>query len=67
MEVKVIKELSFSTEEEKALEVVYDIIDSACDAREGESCEDCPLDKNCPICNGNRIQAMKNFIRKIAG
>ena len=59
-------EFNFTPEEEKALEMVYDMIDEACDARESEECGDCPLYKNCPILNGDRIKAMKNFIRKIA-
>ena len=67
MEIKKINVLNFSNEEEKALEVVYDIFEDACDARlEDKDCDDCPLEKNCPLCNGNRVEAMKNFIKKIA-
>ena len=70
MEIKkVIMEMSFTEEEEKALEMVHDMFDKACDLREGvKGCRDCPFyGGNCPLGNSNRIQAMKNFIKKIAG
>lgn len=67
MEIKKINVLNFSNEEEKALEIVYDIFEDACDARlENKDCDGCPLCDNCPLNSGNRLQAMKNFIKKIA-
>lgn len=67
MEIKKVNVLNFSNEEEKALEVVYDIFEDACDARlEDKDCGGCPLGANCPLNSGNRLQAMKNFIKKIA-
>lgn len=67
MEIKKITAIEFTTEEEKALELVYDMFDNACDARDEEKgCCGCPLFNNCPLGNGNRLQTMKNFIRKIA-
>lgn len=62
-------EMSFTEEEEKALAIVYDIFDNACEAREEDKgCEDCPFYNNCPLIigKGSHIQAMKNFIKKIA-
>lgn len=60
-------EFNFTPEEEKALEIVYNIFDEACDIREDEKgCRNCPLEKNCPLSNGNRVEAIENFIRKIA-
>lgn len=67
MEIKKTMEIKFTEKEEEALKIVYDIFDNACDAREGEKgCHNCPLEKNCPLCSGNRVEAMKNFIKKIA-
>lgn len=68
MEIKKINVLTFNNEEEKALATIYEMFDIACDMREDEKgCHDCPLEKNCPLCNGNRVEAMKNFIKKIVG
>ena len=69
MEIKkIVMEMSFTEEEEKALKMVHDMFDRACDVREGiKGCRDCPFyDGNCPLDNSNPIQAMKNFIKKIA-
>lgn len=70
MEIKkTVIEMSFTEEEEKALVMVHNIFDKACDVREGiKGCRDCPFyGGNCPLDNSNPIQAMKNFIKKIAG
>lgn len=68
MEIKkIVMEMSFTEEEEKALKMVHDMFDRACDVREGiKGCRDCPFYSNCPLDNSNPIQAMKNFIKKIA-
>ena len=60
-------EMNFTEEEEKALKMVHDMFDEACNVREGmKGCRDCPFYGNCPLDNSNPIQAMKNFIKKIA-
>ena len=68
MEIKkTVIEMSFTEEEEKALELVYDMFDNACEARDKEKeCYSCPFHNNCPLTDSNPIQAMKNFIKKIA-
>lgn len=68
MEIKkTVIEMSFTEEEEKALVIVHNIFDKACDVREGvKGCCDCPFYHNCPLDNSHPIQAMKNFIKKIA-
>lgn len=67
MEIKKTMEINFTEKEEEALKIVYDIFDNACDTREEEKgCGDCPLKDNCPLGSGNRVEVMKNFIKKIA-
>lgn len=68
MEIKkTVIEMNFTEEEEKALVMVHNMFDKACDVREGiKRCCGCPFYGNCPLDNSNPIQAMKNFIKKIA-